>query len=109
MIRRLVSRCGTYVFGMCGLLLMLLVGKLAPYASPWHDTYPDRARAWLARRGLDGIGAVGWLVDRLPPRVSSKRREPKVAAIASIRGRSNAKPRRGTTDCETGRKSATGR
>jgi hypothetical protein len=79
MIRRLVSRCGTYVFGVCGLLLMLLVGKLAPYASPRQDTYPDRARAWLARRGLDGIGAVGWLVDRLPPRVSSNRREPKVA------------------------------
>jgi len=79
MIRRLVSRCGTYVFGMCGLLLMLLVGKLAPYASPRQDTYPERARAWLARRGLDGIGAVGRLVDRLPPRVSSKRREPKVA------------------------------
>lgn len=79
MLTRRVSRCGTYVFGMCGLLLVLLVGKRAPYASPRQNTYPQRARAWLARRGLDGIGAVGWLVDRAPPRVSSKRREPKVA------------------------------
>jgi hypothetical protein len=79
MISRLVSRCGTYVFGMCGLLLVLLVGKLAPYASPRQDRYWDGARAWLVRRGLDGIGAVVWLVDRLPPRVSSKRREPQVA------------------------------
>jgi len=79
MIRRLVSRCSTYVLGMCGLLLVLLVGKLAPYASPRRDSFPERARAWLARRGLDGIGAVGWLVDRLPPPVSSGRRDPKVA------------------------------
>ena len=79
MIRRLASRCSTYVLGMCGLLLVLLVGKLASYASPRQDTYPDRARAWVARRGLAGIGAVGWLVDRLPPRVRSKRREPEVA------------------------------
>jgi hypothetical protein len=99
MIRRLVSRCGIYVFGMCGLLLMLLVGKLAPYASPRQDTFPERARAWLARRGLDGIGAVGWLVDRLPPRVSSQRRSQSSPAIASIRERSNAKARKGTTDC----------
>jgi hypothetical protein len=63
---KLFDRFGAQVFGTFGLVLVLLVSKLARYEVTPEDTYPQRARAWLARRAMDGIGAIGWLVDRLP-------------------------------------------
>ena len=75
MSRRLVSRLGVYVLGTFGLLLVALVGKLAPHATAQEHTYPARVRAWLARRALDGIGVIGWLVDHVPPQASRSRRD----------------------------------
>jgi len=73
---RLFGRFGAYAFGSFGLLLVLLVGELAAYEATPRRTYPQRARAWFARRAMEGIGAIGWLVDRLPPQASATKREP---------------------------------
>lgn len=72
---RLIGRFGAHAFGTFGLLLVLLVGKLADYEVTPQQTYPQRARAWLARLAMDGIGAIGWFVDRLPPQASGTKRE----------------------------------
>ena len=77
--RRIAKRCGTYMLGSLGLLLMVLVGKLDAHATPRHDTPSARAGAWLARRTLDGIGAIGWLVDRMSLQGSSRRCGPNIA------------------------------
>jgi len=44
-----------YALGTFGLLLVTLVGKLAPYAAARPHTSPARFRTWLAQRALDGI------------------------------------------------------
>ena len=75
---RLFGRFGADAFGMFGLLLVLLMSKLARYEVTPRHTYPQRARAGLARLTVDGIGAIGWLVDRLPPQPSATKREPKL-------------------------------
>ena len=63
---RLFGRFGAHVFGRLGLLLIVLVATLARYESRAQHSYSQRARAWLARRAIDGIGAIGWLVDGFP-------------------------------------------
>ena len=75
---RFFGRYGAHAFGTFGLLLMLLMARLARFEAAPHHTYPQRTRAWLARRAMDGIGAFGWLVDRLPTRASERSREPKL-------------------------------
>ena len=79
MASRLLSRWRTHALGTFGLLLVLLVGKLAPHATAHQHTYAGRVRAWSARRALDGIAAIGWLVDRLPPPILRKTPEPKLS------------------------------
>ena len=54
-----------YAGGIFGLLLILLVGKLANVAYRAQGPRPQTARRFLARRVIDGIFAIGWLVDRL--------------------------------------------
>jgi hypothetical protein len=76
---RLFGRFGAHAFGTFGLLLVLLVGELAQYESALKHTYPERARAWLGRRAMDGIGAIGWLVDRLAPPAGGSKRQPRSA------------------------------
>jgi hypothetical protein len=56
--------------GTFGLLLILLVAKLAEYSDPSHQSYRRRAQAFLARRAIDGVTAIGWIVDRLCDRMS---------------------------------------
>ena len=85
--RLVVRRWGTYALGTFGLLLVLLVGKLAPHATARQRTYAGRVSAWSARRALDGIAAIGWLADRLPPRMARTAREAKPTGE-----RFNAKP-----------------
>jgi len=75
---RLFGRFGADAFGMFGLLLVLLMSKLARYDVTPRHTYSQRARAWLVWLAMDGIGAIGWLVDRLPPQPSGTKREPKL-------------------------------
>ena len=50
--------------GSFGLLLVGLVGRLAEHAHSSHTAY-GRITAFLSRRAIDGIAAVGWTVDRL--------------------------------------------
>ena len=73
MTRRLVTKWRVYALGSLGLFLVVLVGKLAPHAAARPHTASERVRAWLARAALDGIEAIGWVVDRLPPPVSRPR------------------------------------
>ncbi|RPI52916.1 MAG: hypothetical protein EHM55_15300 [Acidobacteria bacterium] len=54
-----------YASGIFGLLLILLVGKLANVAYRAQGARPQTARRFLARRAIDGVVAIGWLVDRL--------------------------------------------
>jgi len=53
-----------YPLGSFGLLLIGLVGRLAPHAYSGH-TDRGRLKAFLARRAIDGIAVVGWTVDHL--------------------------------------------
>ena len=75
---RFFGRYGAHAFGTFGLLLMLVMAKLARYEAAPHHSYPQRTRAWLARRAMDAIGAFGWLVDQLPTRSSERSGEPKL-------------------------------
>jgi hypothetical protein len=77
---RLFGRFGALAFGRFGLLLVVLVGELAEVESTPPHTYAQRARAWLARRAMDGIGAIGWLVDRLAWPAGAPTREPRPAS-----------------------------
>lgn len=76
---RFFGRFGAHAVGTFGLLLVLLVGELVRYDVTPQHTRPQRARAWLARRAMDAIGAIGWIADRLPPQASGTKREPKHA------------------------------
>ena len=49
-----------------GLGLLLAVAWLANRGYSAHDTAAGRMTAALARRAIDGIAAIGWLIDRLP-------------------------------------------
>ena len=54
-----------YAGGIFGLLLILMVGKLANVAYRAQGPRPQTTRRFLARRVIDGIFAIGWFVDRL--------------------------------------------
>ncbi len=54
-----------YAGGIFGLLLILLVGKLANVAYRAQGPRPWTTGRFLARRAIDGIFAIGWFVDRL--------------------------------------------
>jgi len=87
MTNRLVRRWGAHALGTFGLLLVLLVGKLAPHATARQHTYAGRVSGWAARRALDAIAAIGWVVDRLPPPM------PRTTRAAKLTGtRIKAKP-----------------
>jgi hypothetical protein len=73
---RLLDRFADTILGTFGLFLVVLVGRLVPHVAPLQPTYAGRARAWLARRALDGIAAIGWVFDRLPPHVIRTKMEP---------------------------------
>jgi hypothetical protein len=55
-----------HVLGCVGLALLLVLATLAEWGFAPHRTLPGRLSALLARRGIDVLAAVGWLVDRLP-------------------------------------------
>jgi hypothetical protein len=66
MTKRLVLVKTEHVVGWIGLVLLLLVAKLADRAYGQPVTRADRVTAWMARRGIDAVGVLGWLADRLP-------------------------------------------
>jgi len=69
-------------FGMLGLLLMLVVARLArPAYAPLHGLR-GAAVGFAARRVIDAIAAFGWVIDRLP--LSTAALDP--AAVRPARG-----------------------
>jgi len=56
-----------YALGLLGLFLVLVLARLArPACRPPQNT-ADRLTGFLARRAIDCIAAIGWLIDHLPP------------------------------------------
>ena len=64
MARGVFRRGVEHAMGTFGLLLIVLISKLADCECPSRGM-PHPARAFLARRAMDGIAAIGWTVDRL--------------------------------------------
>jgi hypothetical protein len=59
----------TYVdrtLGVLGLFLLAVVIWLADREDSTHQTAIGRLTAFLARRAIDAVAVIGWLVDRLP-------------------------------------------
>lgn len=54
------------VLGVAGLFLMLIVARLAERGYSTPRTVAGYVAAFLARRAIDGVGVIGWVVDRLP-------------------------------------------
>ena len=52
--------------GILGLFLMLVIARLANRAYEPQQTAADRLTSFLARRVIDGIAAIGWVVDHVP-------------------------------------------
>jgi hypothetical protein len=66
MTKHLVPRNTEHVLGSVGLFLLLVVGKLAERGQGPQQTFAGRVSGWMARRAIDAIAVMGWLVDRLP-------------------------------------------
>jgi hypothetical protein len=73
--------------GLLGLSLALLLVRLANRGYGEHVTYADHLSGFLARRGIDAIGVIGWLVDRLPQPVHSEPRHEEAAGVRVWVGR----------------------
>jgi len=61
----LPSDCGR-MLGVIGLFLMLVTARLAERGYAGQPTVAARLLGFLARRAIDGVATIGWLVDRLP-------------------------------------------
>jgi hypothetical protein len=77
-----------YPLGSFGLLLVVLVGRLADHAYPSSAAHYRRVTPFLARRAIDAIAVVGWTIDRLGDwmsrgSASRARSRQKVASTAS--------------------------
>jgi hypothetical protein len=55
-----------HALGIFGLFLMLVIARLANHAYETQLTAADRLTSFLARRVIDGVAAIGWVVDHLP-------------------------------------------
>ena len=54
------------LLGILGIFLILVVTRLAERGFTATPTATGRLTGFLARRAIAGIGAIGWLIDRLP-------------------------------------------
>jgi hypothetical protein len=54
------------VLGPVGLFLLIVVGTLADRGYGPQPTFASRVSGGMARRAIDAIAVMGWLVDRLP-------------------------------------------
>lgn len=54
-----------HVLGSVGLFLLIVVGKLADRGYGPQRTFTGRVSGSMARRAIDAIAVIGWLVDRL--------------------------------------------
>jgi hypothetical protein len=66
MTHRALSTTVDRTFGALGLFLMLIVAGLADRGYAPQQTMSGRLSGLLARRAVDGVAIIGWLVDRLP-------------------------------------------
>jgi hypothetical protein len=55
-----------HVIGSIGLFLLIAVAKLADRGYGPQQTFADQVSGCMARRAIDAIAVLGWLVDRLP-------------------------------------------
>ena len=84
----------SHPLGSFGLLLVVLVGRLADHAYPSSSAHYGRVTPFLARRAIDGIAVVGWTVDRLAgwkaPSRAPRSARPDTLAVATRRRRKPA-------------------
>ncbi len=66
MSNRLLSIETENALGTLGLFLMLVIARLASHAYEPQRTAADRLTSFVARRVIDGIALIGWVVDHLP-------------------------------------------
>ena len=69
MTNRVLSIETGHTLGLLGLFLMLVIARLASHAYEPQQSAGDRLTSFLARRTIDGIAAIGWVADHLPPAV----------------------------------------
>ena len=70
MTNRVLSIDVDQALGLVGLFLMLLVAKLAERGYAPQRSSAGRLGGFLARRAIDGVAVIGWVVDRIPLRRS---------------------------------------
>ena len=75
------------LLGWAGVFLLLVVANLAQQADGPQRTYADRVSRWIARRGIDLVAVIGWLVDRQPWPTKAPSRVLPPAAPTSACGR----------------------
>ena len=63
---RVPSINGDQALGLLGLFLILVVARLADRSYSVQHTVAGRLSGFVARRAIDAVAAIGWLVDRLP-------------------------------------------
>ncbi len=66
MTHRALSTTVDRTLGALGLFLMLIVAGLADRGYAPQQTMSGRLAGFAARRAIDGVAVMGWLVDRLP-------------------------------------------
>jgi hypothetical protein len=54
------------ILGLVGLFLILVVRALAERGYSAQQTIGGQLTGFVARRAIDGVAIIGWLVDRLP-------------------------------------------
>jgi len=75
-----------HVLGSVGLFLLIVVGTLAERGYHPRQTFAGRVSGCIARRAIDAIAVMGWLVDRLPEAaVLPPHHPPATRATAGIR------------------------
>jgi hypothetical protein len=75
-----------HVLGSVGLFLLIVVGRLANRGHGPQQTFAGRVSGSIARRAIDAIAVMGWIVDRLPePAVLPPRPLPATRATGGAR------------------------
>ena len=67
MTKRFFSTDAEHVLGLTGLFLLIVVAKLADRGYGPQQTFAEQVSGSLARRAIDAIAVMGWLVDHTCP------------------------------------------
>jgi hypothetical protein len=65
MTKRLFSVDAEHLLGLAGLFLLIVVAKLADRGYGPQQTFAERVSSGLARRAIDAIAVMGWLIDHI--------------------------------------------